>query len=44
MIEATIQLLSIVPEKRGGEKDARYERTRITMRIEEISILRVIFC
>ena len=40
-IKATIQLLSIVTRKRGGKRNARYERTGITLRIEETSTLRV---
>ena len=36
-----MQLLLIVIEKRGGKRDARYERTRITLRIEDTSTLRV---
>ena len=42
IIVSTIQLLSKGPRKRGGKRDARYERTRITLRIEETSSLRVI--
>ena len=41
IVGATRQLLSIVIEKRGGKRGARYERTRITLRIEETSTLRV---
>ena len=41
IVWATIQLLSIVIGKRVGERDARYERTRMTLRMEETFTLRV---
>ena len=37
----TIQLLSIVPEKRGRKGQAKHHCTGITLRIEETSTLRV---
>ena len=38
----TIQLVSIVTKKRGGERQAKDHCTDITLRNEETSILRVI--
>ena len=41
IVRFTIQLLSIVPEKRERKRRAKHHCTRITLRIEETSTLRV---